>query len=98
MTRHLEDYTVAELAAAIVKRVGIYRDACTDQRDATQRAAARDFSLAITAAEDCAMRFTRGLAQRIDCFAPADLEVGARELVDRVTTRGVDVAEPPPPG
>lgn len=44
-----------------------------DQRDA----AAREFSLAITALEDAQMRATRGLAKRQGKFAPADLQVQA---------------------
>ncbi len=60
--------TVAESIAFATLRARKRQAASADQR------AKREYALAITALEDAQMRYTRGRAMDLDCYAPADLD------------------------
>lgn len=65
--------TFAAIVATATDRAAIYRRMC-DQDYANQRAAARDFSRAISALEDATQAFVRGYARLSGQWEPADLE------------------------
>lgn len=66
------DLTVTELLMAARERILDHREVAEPKP--YPDIPAREFSLAITAIEDAAMRYTRGRAQELDVFSPADLD------------------------
>lgn len=64
----LEQFTIKELLDEVIVRIDHQR---ARSRHAEVR---REFSVAITAAEDAQMRYTRGRAIELGKFNPADLD------------------------